>query len=270
MQTVWSILTDYNNLATHVPNLVQSYLVPAPNNGLRLFQEGAQKIIGFDFRASLLMDMNEEAEDENRALRERMLSFKLVESRMFSSFDGSWTIRYHSRSREYDDRLQKHIYTYKTKLTYTVLVKPKGPVPVLALEWRIKEDIPVNLLAVKLAAERIPYSFMPDDDKATVPLRQTKEADWGADETLGSYIPKSAAVKFLPALKTITNNNNNYKLNSNTNDDYQLLSDGTLRRRSDTDNNMNNIGLTTPFLYLTTLQKLLYSGKVFWNRLSSP
>ena len=49
---VWEILTDYNNLAIHVPNLVKSYLVPNPTNpkGLRLFQEGAQKIIGFDFR----------------------------------------------------------------------------------------------------------------------------------------------------------------------------------------------------------------------------
>lgn len=37
---VWSILTDYNNLATHVPNLVQSYLVPGPPGSIRLFQEG--------------------------------------------------------------------------------------------------------------------------------------------------------------------------------------------------------------------------------------
>ena len=38
---VWSILTDYNNLATHVPNLVRSYLVPSPTNSIRLFQEGS-------------------------------------------------------------------------------------------------------------------------------------------------------------------------------------------------------------------------------------
>jgi hypothetical protein len=52
IETVWRILSDYNNLATHVPNLIQSYLVPVPNSPekLRLFQEGAQKIIGFDFR----------------------------------------------------------------------------------------------------------------------------------------------------------------------------------------------------------------------------
>lgn len=71
------------------------------------------------------MDMTEETEDDNRALRQRQLSFKLVESQMFSAFDGSWTIRYHSRSREYNDVLKKYVYVYKTKLTYTVYVKPK-------------------------------------------------------------------------------------------------------------------------------------------------
>ena len=53
------------------------------------------------------MDMTEEVEDENRALKERKLSFKLVESSMFSSFDGSWTARYHSRSKVLDPILKK-------------------------------------------------------------------------------------------------------------------------------------------------------------------
>jgi hypothetical protein len=75
---VWRILTDYNNLATHVPNLVASRVVDTPwlprapyalgsgrrlpsrpEASLRLYQEGAQKIMGFDFRASVTMDMSE-------------------------------------------------------------------------------------------------------------------------------------------------------------------------------------------------------------------
>ena len=64
MQEVWSILTDYNNLATHVPNLVKSYVVPNAAGDIRLFQEGAQKIIGFDFRASLFMQMQEEKDED--------------------------------------------------------------------------------------------------------------------------------------------------------------------------------------------------------------
>ena len=71
VKDVWSILTDYNNLSIHVPNLVKSYLVSSPTGGIRLFQEGAQKIIGFDFRASLVMDMFEEPIDENSAMNGR-------------------------------------------------------------------------------------------------------------------------------------------------------------------------------------------------------
>lgn len=83
-------------------------------------------LVGVHFRQlKLMMDMEEEPEDENRALRERKLNFKLVESRMFSAFDGSWSIRYHSRRKEYNEALKKYVYTYTSKLTYTVLVKPK-------------------------------------------------------------------------------------------------------------------------------------------------
>ena len=44
-------------------------------------------------------------------------------------------------------------YRGRSVLTYDVLVRPKGPVPVFALEWRIREDVPTNLVAVKAAAE---------------------------------------------------------------------------------------------------------------------
>merc|ERR1712161_159397 len=36
--------------------------------------------------------------------------------------------------------------------SYDVLVKPNGPVPVAALEWQIKAEVPNNLRAVKKAA----------------------------------------------------------------------------------------------------------------------
>ena len=137
---VWSILTDYNNLAVHVPNLVQSYLVPGASSrdSKRLFQEGAQKIIGFDFRASLTLDMFEEAQDETSSSKERKLRFKLVDSSMFASFDGYWSIKYHSRSRVFDKSVNAYVFRYRSKLTYSVFVRPRGPVPVIALEWRIK------------------------------------------------------------------------------------------------------------------------------------
>lgn len=41
----------------HVPNLVVSETRLHPTGGTRIYQEGAQKIVGFDFRAALTMDM---------------------------------------------------------------------------------------------------------------------------------------------------------------------------------------------------------------------
>ena len=72
LEDAWAILTDYDNLAIHVPNLVESKRVNSAagiraNGGLgeqgdrtyqcRLFQRGAQKIVGFEFGASVTMDI---------------------------------------------------------------------------------------------------------------------------------------------------------------------------------------------------------------------
>jgi len=206
MENVWSILTDYNNLATHVPNLVQSYLIPVPEDKqkLRLFQEGAQKIIGFDFRASLIMDMLPVPYDDNLGIKERVLGFALVDSRMFRSFDGTWSIRTHSRYEEFDPMTGMVVYKYNTKLTYSVFVAPKGPVPVIALEWRIREDIPYNLKAVKVAAEKLSKKEKDeklrdsrdsnnDNDKSNRRGVESRDISrrrvaWANDETLGSYM----------------------------------------------------------------------------------
>lgn len=191
MNSVWQIITDYNNLSTHVPNLVESYLIKSPTSGTRLFQEGAQKIIGFDFRASLVMDML-----ESKRQRESKLKFALVESGMFSAFDGYWSVKPVGRY------MKNGRVRCKTKLTYSVYVKPKGPVPVIALEWRIKEDVPVNLLAVKAAAENAVVKEGVEDDSSSIDeymedssvdsswsdMTKDLEADWMVDETLGSYM----------------------------------------------------------------------------------
>merc|ERR1712157_321900 len=62
------------------------------------------------------------------------LDFECVKSQFFSQFDGSWIVKECGSSR--------------TMVRYIVDVMPKGPVPVAALEWRIKEDVPTNILAV--------------------------------------------------------------------------------------------------------------------------
>jgi len=209
---VWQILTDYDRLSVHVPNLVESKVVrtlppapaasgtagrgggrlasvvqgaagndtgrsgsAAPGDGTyrcRLYQKGAQKIIGFDFSASVTMDMTEKivvpppppvaettessSEDQQRQQQqqqrlknlrsmpqERKINFKCVDSQFFTEFDGDWTVK---------EQLNVATGQTETLCSYVVDVRPKGPVPVAALEWRIREDVPSNLRAVKAAA----------------------------------------------------------------------------------------------------------------------
>jgi len=148
----WSILTDYNRLAIHVPNLRESritkennkYAGSSPGDGsyeCQLYQVGAQKIIGFDFSASVTMDMTERFLSGSTS-NARKIYFKCAESQFFSAFDGSWTIQE-----------QRNPTTGEKEVlcSYDVLVKPKGPVPVAALEWQIKSEVPTNLRAVKAA-----------------------------------------------------------------------------------------------------------------------
>jgi hypothetical protein len=157
MDDVWAILTDYDNLAIHVPNLVESRRVNPSAGGTvngavqgdgdykcRLFQRGAQKIIGFEFGASVTMDMAETISNAENVNESRVIDFKCVDSQFFSEFDGQWTLT-SAPDPEDPSKLVSNV-------KYVVDVRPKGPVPVQALEWRIENDVPTNLRAVKAAS----------------------------------------------------------------------------------------------------------------------
>lgn len=149
LDAVWNILTDYDRLAIHVPNLMESRVLRENSGGYpgdgsykcRLYQVGAQKIIGFDFSASVTMDMSERI-IASAATPARRIDFKCVDSQFFSEFDGAWTVK---------EQVNPATGEVETLCSYVVDVRPKGPVPVAALEWRIREDVPTNLRAVKAA-----------------------------------------------------------------------------------------------------------------------
>ena len=152
---VWAILTDYDELSVHVPNLVASRRISDEggqagdgSHKCRLYQRGAQKIIGFEFGADVTMDMRESIvvagktgksttshdTDPNAVSltglfpEERRIDFKCVDSQFFSEFDGTWRVV----------PMPDNPFTGEpeTTVSYTVDVRPKGPVPVAALEWR--------------------------------------------------------------------------------------------------------------------------------------
>lgn len=139
LDTVWKVLSDYSRLADYIPNLAISKLQPHPKGGIRLEQCGVQKILGFEFKAAVTMDMTEVGANSGQA---RAIDFVLVESRDFQVFEGSWIME-----PDADD-------AGKTWLQYRVTIVPRGMVPVKAIEWRIGEDIPGNMDAVKRECEK--------------------------------------------------------------------------------------------------------------------
>lgn len=182
---VWSILTDYNRLSTHVPNLVESKVISSNSPGnqgdgsytCRLYQKGAQKIVGFQFGADVTMDMKEHLllKRGDRS-EERSIDFKCVDSLFFSEFDGEWRV----------EELDADAYSGlpQTKISYTVDVRPKGPVPVAALEWRIREDVPTNLRAVKRAA--LKRELVTSAGRRSP--QKSERVNWMEDETMAAYL----------------------------------------------------------------------------------
>lgn len=159
LEDVWAILTDYDNLSTHVPNLVESrkvrgYSGPGRQGDgsytCRLYQKGAQKIAGFQFGADVTMNMQEKTVNSPSGDPIKSISFKCVDSLFFSEFDGEWKVQSEPAQGGFD--IDGNEYQTSTTVSYVVDVRPKGPVPVAALEWRIREDVPTNLRAVKKAA----------------------------------------------------------------------------------------------------------------------
>mmetsp|Transcript_10201 Transcript_10201/g.11668 ORF Transcript_10201/g.11668 Transcript_10201/m.11668 type:complete len:343 (-) Transcript_10201:645-1673(-) len=219
LEDVWSIITDYDNLSSHIPNLMESRQLEVNNdkasNSLvhgkpgdgsyrcKLYQVGAQKIIGFDFGASVTLDMTEKIVNHDR----RKIVFRCAESQFFTQFDGEWIVT------EETDSITGEYFCI---VSYSVDVTPRGPVPVLALEWRIREDVPANLRAVRKAATRINLSnglgkkskmthknsgnvAMLENDRNAILASDrftiAKDAghifhrnDWSDDETLGTYL----------------------------------------------------------------------------------
>ena len=184
LEDVWAILTDYDRLTVHVPNLVESRRLSQYSQGggsqgdgqyrCRLFQKGAQKIVGFEFGASVTMDM---AELVRMSGLERGISFKCVDSAFFSEFDGEWNVK---------EGISDDGITPVIKLRYLVDVRPKGPVPVTALEWRIREDVPTNLRAVKKAAIEVGAAGVTAFRNASLPTISTGTPQVRLKQSVGS------------------------------------------------------------------------------------
>jgi len=186
IEDVWSILTDYDNLAIHVPNLVESRIIDSSKP--RVYQRGAQKIFGFEFGADVTMDMTERIDrSHDHDLRKFAVDFKCVESHFFSQFDGSWIVEECANDLSMPGSNSNLLLSSTiTSVQYIVDVRPKGPVPVAALEWRIKEDIPTNILAVSNSA----HSRMLSEVSLQEQSLQSRDEEQAAHRQNQNFEPK--------------------------------------------------------------------------------
>ncbi len=128
-EQVWQVLTDYECLADFIPNLATSQLLEHPQGGIRLEQVGVQNALFLKFSARVVLDMTE---DFLKAIH-----FEMVEGD-FKAFSGDWLLEPTSEG---------------TQLTYSLFIWPKRTMPIIAIEKRLRFDLPRNLIAVKRRLE---------------------------------------------------------------------------------------------------------------------
>jgi hypothetical protein len=120
-----------------------------------------QNIFGFRFRAAVLMDMDEVIGASESGQQRRSIFFDMVQSRDFCRFEGEWYLEEWSTQRPASDgesTSNEHLNASQreaaTMLGYVVEIVPRHMLPVRLVEWRIREDLMPNLVAVKREAER--------------------------------------------------------------------------------------------------------------------
>jgi ribosome-associated toxin RatA of RatAB toxin-antitoxin module len=128
---VWTVLTDYDQLSSFIPNLQTSRLLWRRANVVGLEQEGAQSFMGLRFKARVQLELTEH-------LQERRLSFVMTKGD-FRRFEGAWQIGQNAAG---------------TTLLYELTVQGCVGMPIGLIEQRLREDLAANLRAVQQEAQR--------------------------------------------------------------------------------------------------------------------
>ncbi|XP_024010017.1 uncharacterized protein LOC18015196 isoform X1 [Eutrema salsugineum] len=154
LDSVWSVLTDYEKLSDFIPGLVVSELVEKEGNRARLFQMGQQNLaLGLKFNAKAVLDCFEKELEILPHGRRREIDFKMVEGD-FQLFEGKWSIEQFDKS-IHEEALDFQFKDFPTTLSYTVDVKPKMWLPVRLVEGRLCKEIKTNLLSIRDAAQKV-------------------------------------------------------------------------------------------------------------------
>eukprot|EP00747_Dinoflagellata_sp_TGD_P165297 gnl/TRDRNA2_/TRDRNA2_186384_c0_seq1.p1 gnl/TRDRNA2_/TRDRNA2_186384_c0~~gnl/TRDRNA2_/TRDRNA2_186384_c0_seq1.p1 ORF type:complete len:354 (+),score=35.10 gnl/TRDRNA2_/TRDRNA2_186384_c0_seq1:66-1127(+) len=171
MQSVWEVLTDYENLHRVVPNLVKNeVLTRNARGGARLAQTGSATVLpGLSFTAKMVLDVNVFYEDSplpdsqiskfpNRLQRgvfpgpfavtslphrDITMSNVMGSPGDFEHYQGVWRIQ------PLPEGGCAPAGREAARLTYAVEVKPKGFLPIKLIDQRIASDLKDNLEAIR-------------------------------------------------------------------------------------------------------------------------
>lgn len=128
---LWTVLTDYENLHTFIPNLASSRLLWRRGERVGLEQVGSQQFCGLRFSARVQLELVEEA-------CQGKLRFRMLEGD-FRCFEGNWCVGADGTS---------------SWLFYELTVQGKPGMPIGLIEQRLQQDLASNLRGVQQEALR--------------------------------------------------------------------------------------------------------------------
>jgi ribosome-associated toxin RatA of RatAB toxin-antitoxin module len=129
-EKIWEVLTQYEQLADFIPNLIESRIVGEEDGQKLIRQVGQQKFMLVKFSATVVLKMLE--------IFPRQLQFSQKKGD-FKLFQGSWDLTPLPPSEE---------QPLQTRLTYSLLIHPPRHMPLQLIERRMRHDLGVNLLAI--------------------------------------------------------------------------------------------------------------------------
>lgn len=141
-EKIWQILTDYEHLADFIPNLSKSCRTEHPQGGIRIEQIGVQSLwkLQLKFCARVVLDMVENFPHE--------IGFQMVEGD-FKEFYGHWQLHPTQGS------VQGDVGMPGTHLCYSLTLLPSRIMPIGIIESRLKQDLALNLNAIRQRADQL-------------------------------------------------------------------------------------------------------------------
>ncbi|KKJ00583.1 hypothetical protein PROH_11415 [Prochlorothrix hollandica PCC 9006 = CALU 1027] len=125
---VWEVLTDYEGLATFIPNLTSSRILEQEGDRVRLEQVGAERFWKLTFSAKVVLDMVTD--------RPQAIHFTMVQGD-FKEMAGSWLLAPQVQEGQAG-----------TRLSYHLTIHPKRTMPVKLVECHLSVGLPRNLVAI--------------------------------------------------------------------------------------------------------------------------